>query len=63
MFESILAFQARYRPDAVAVATSSDQASFRALDASVDRFAAQLRPHVRPNPSSRLLNGAAYRAT
>lgn len=47
MFEAVLAFQARYRPYATALATSSGQASFRELDASANRFAGRLRAHVR----------------
>ena len=47
MFESVLAFQARYRPGACALATSSAQASFAELDGAVDKFAAHLSPHVR----------------
>ena len=47
MFENVLSFQARYRPEAIALATSSGQATFAELSGTVDRFAARLRAHVR----------------
>jgi acyl-CoA synthetase (AMP-forming)/AMP-acid ligase II len=42
MFENIVTFQARYRPDAVAITTSTGSVTFGALDADVNRVARKL---------------------
>ncbi len=44
MFEHIISFQARYRPDAIAISTPVGSASFAALEADVNRMARRLAP-------------------
>ena len=46
MFEHLITFQARYRPDAIAIATPVGNATFAGLDADVDRMAHRLQPIV-----------------
>ena len=42
MFEHIVSFQARYRPEAVAISTPVGSASFAELEADVNRMARRL---------------------
>ena len=46
MFEHLITFQARYRPDAIAISTPVGSATFAGLDADVDRMARRLQPIV-----------------
>ena len=46
MFEQIITFQARYRPEAIAISTPEASVTFAGLDADVDRMAQRLRPLV-----------------
>lgn len=48
MFEHIVTFQARYRPDATAIAAPGGSISFAQLDADVNRMAGRLSGIARP---------------
>ena len=48
MFEHLIAFQARYRPDALAISTPVGSATFATLEADVNRMARRLAGVARP---------------
>ena len=44
MFERLIAFHAKYRPDDIAISTMAGQATFESFNADIDQLAAALQP-------------------